>query len=177
MYLPSDDSLTLLDSLKYDETDKIIELGVGSGFIIDKLKCDFAVGTDLDVNSILYAKANLDDNVELVLCDSAEAFRMDSFDVAYFNPPYLPGNIDEDPKVIGGIDGSSVVKKMLNSSLSVIKENGSIFFVISSNTASDEILTKAGTIGEVHLIKRTRLFFEELYVYMIKTKKVSKKQE
>src|SRR5579884_1662303 len=115
MYSPSHDSIILLDSLQYRFSDKVIELGVG---------------TDIDIDSLYYARINLNDNIELVLCDSAEPFRDDSFDVAFFNPPYLPGKIEDDPKVIGGEDGATIPSRMLNSALRVVKNYGIIFFVL-----------------------------------------------
>lgn len=168
MYPPSHDSLLLLDSLKHKKTDKIIEIGVGSGFIIRRLKCELAVGTDIDEDSLMYARQNLDENTELVLCDCAEAFRNSSFDVAYFNPPYLPGKISEDPETIGGDDGSAIPIKMLESSSRVIRKHGLIFFVVSSQTQEKKITEKAGNIGDVKVIRKMRLFYETLRVYMIK---------
>jgi len=171
MYSPNRDSIILLDSLKYRFSDKVIELGVGSGFIISKVRCDFPVGTDIDIDSLYYARTNLNDNTELVLCDSAEPFRDNSFDVAFFNPPYLHGKIEDDQKVIGGEDGSTIPLKMLNSALRVVKNYGVIFFVLSSNTSNTKIFNECNLKGKVQIINEVKLFFETLYVYMIEVRK------
>jgi len=171
MYTPSHDSIILLDSLKYRFSDKVIELGVGSGFIIGKVHCDFSVGTDIDIESLYYARTNLNNNIELVLCDSAEAFRHDSFDLAFFNPPYLPGRIEDDPKVIGGDDGATIPRRMLISSLRAVKNYGLIFFVLSSNTLNDKIFNEYELKGKIQIISTMKLFFETLYVYMVEVRK------
>src|SRR5579875_3101927 len=157
MYSPSHDSIILLDSLQYRFSDKVIELGVGSGFIISKVRCDFPVGTDIDI--------------DLVLCDSAEPFRDDSFDVAFFNPPYLPGKIEDDPKVIGGEDGATIPSRMLNSALRVVKNYGIIFFVLSSYTSRTKVFDESMLKGKVQIISKVKLFFETLYVYMVQVRK------
>jgi methylase of polypeptide subunit release factors len=157
--------------LYYRFSDKVIELGVGSGFIISKVRCDFPVGTDIDIDSLYYARINLNDNIELVLCDSAEPFRDDSFDVAFFNPPYLPGKIEDDPKVIGGEDGATIPSRMLNSALRVVKNYGIIFFVLSSYTSRTKVFDESMLKGKVQIISKVKLFFETLYVYMVQVRK------
>jgi methylase of polypeptide subunit release factors len=152
----------------------VVEIGVGSGFILDAIvkgrRPDLAVGTDVDITSLLVARERLSDFAELVQCDCANSFRDDVFQLAYFNPPYLPGRIEDDPKVYGGEDGSSIAMRMLSSAVRILLPNGLVYFVISSQTGLKQILKYAKTLGEVDLVKVTRLFFESIAVYRLRVR-------
>ena len=60
MYSPSEDTYFMEDILANYRGKIALEVGIGSGYLT-RLLCtnfEFVVGTDIDVNSIIYAKNN-----------------------------------------------------------------------------------------------------------------------
>ncbi|HSA74722.1 MAG TPA: hypothetical protein VLE21_00875, partial [Candidatus Nitrosocosmicus sp.] len=60
MYKPAEDTFLMEDTIKNYRGNFALEIGIGSGYLTRKLCSNFAfvIGTDLDFNSIVYAKNN-----------------------------------------------------------------------------------------------------------------------
>src|SRR4030095_9858840 len=91
VYVPSEDSLLLAEHAKNCFGNLALEIGSGSGIILDVLSQNFnsVIGTDIDYRSLHYYKNNIPNNVMLVCCDAASALSI-KFDFIVSNPPYLP---------------------------------------------------------------------------------------
>ena len=90
-----------------------------------------------------------------------------------FNPPYLPETqYDKGKDTTGGKLGSEIANKFLIKAHKYLKKNGRILLLVSS-------LTKNIKFENYHkkIIAKRKLFFEELYVYEIWEKKLTKKGE
>lgn len=159
-YTPAEDTFALLDSLP-DKMNSALEVGCGSCFILKHLDAKHRVGCDIrkPVNS---------EDIDFVLCDGRKLpFRHKSFELVFFNPPYLPSESIQDPAVDGGKGGVEIALLFLTQSLTVVKDGGQIFTLLSS--LSDLNLFRK-TLTELHLNfseKRKRLFFEELHIFNI----------
>ena len=92
------------------------------------------------------------------------------FDLIIFNPPYLPKDKGIDDKSIyGGKKGHETLEKFLSKVSEYLKENGKILIVFSSLTKKekvDELLQNH--CFEFRQIDEEKLFFETLFVYLIK---------
>lgn len=170
LYIPDEDSLLLLHTLEPVVNGTLLEIGVGTGFLIERLagRCQLAVGTDLNLAALLMTRNKVKDDVELIQCDTAEAIRDSSFEYVYFNPPYLPGDYNEDMSIFGGADGSEIAIKMLLSSVRVANLSGNVYFVVSSLTESDRLFKAANKFGVLSRISVKKLFFEVLTIYWLK---------
>jgi len=176
LYLPSDDSFLLRDSVKEYKGKSALEIGVGSGIVLKTLYENFKIvaGTDITFESLRYCKDNLPNNVMLVCCDAASVFRY-RFDLIVTNPPYLP---DEEYKkrfhesaIHGGHTGIETTLRFIKSAVSVLSQNGKMLIIIStlSNVSKmDELII------EMKLKRRTirekKLFFETLTIVEISFK-------
>ncbi len=108
MYSPSEDTYFMEDILANYRGKIALEVGIGSGYLT-RLLCtnfEFVVGTDIDINSILYAKNNTLTNIsnKLLVCSDLSLPIKCKFDLIISNPPYLPtefGKLD-DTAVFGG---------------------------------------------------------------------------
>ena len=144
---------------------QILDIGTGSGCILLSLLKEipsfYGTGIDISKKSINVSKynakmLNLTNRVKFYNSD-VDKFKIGKYDIVVSNPPYIEllklKYLDKDvskfePKVAlnGGIDGFSVIKKVVHKTSFLIKRNGRFFLEIGCNQKSKakEILTKKG---------------------------------
>lgn len=96
-YEPAEDSMLLLSLIKVSKKDMVIEIGSGSGILtVYSAKLGGRV-IAIDINPYAVASTqcsvrlnNVEDKVTIINCDMLDCLRNYLFDVAIFNPPYLP---------------------------------------------------------------------------------------
>ncbi len=92
------------------------------------------------------------------------------FDLIIFNPPYLPRDKGiNDKSIYGGLKGHEILERFFSQASRYLKENGRILIVFSSLTKKekiDELLQDY--CFEFNKIDKKKLFFEILFVYIIK---------
>lgn len=168
MYLPSDDSFLMRDSVEEYRGNSALEIGVGSGIVLKTLYENFKIvaGTDISFESLKYCKDNLSNNAMLACCDAASVFRF-RFDLIVTNPPYLPDEDDKkkEPAIHGGSSGIETTLHFIKSAVSVLSQNGKmliVFSTLSNISKIDELII------EMKLKRRTirekKLFFETLSI-------------
>lgn len=141
MYGPSEDTYFMEDILANYRGNIALEVGIGSGYLT-RLLCtnfEFVVGTDIDVDSIMYAKNNTLANIsnKLLVCSDLSLPLKCKFDLIISNPPYLPtdlGNLD-DISVYGGKKGIELTIRLLRSIQLQLSERGKI--VLMRSTLAD----------------------------------------
>lgn len=174
MYLPSDDTFLLAESVKCYKGKSALEIGVGSGTILKVLHENYKIvaGTDLDIGSLLYCKENLSNDLMLACCDAASAFRY-RFDLIVFNPPYLPveDNEEKDSAIHGGPCGIETTLHFINSAISLLGDGGKML-IITSNLSYNTKLGKLILQNKLKSreIRESKLFFETLTVLEISFK-------
>ena len=171
MYRPSEDSFFLAECAKCYCGNLALEIGVGSGIIMNAIAQNFnnVVGTDLDYKSLQHYKSNLPDNAALVCCDTASALSV-KFDFIVTNPPYLPDHDkrNKDNTIDGGPTGIEATLHFIQSAIPVLQIQGKILTIISSlsdKRKMDEYLTALNL--KMRIIKVRKLFFEILSVVEI----------
>jgi release factor glutamine methyltransferase len=172
MYAPSDDTFLLANCIKQYNGRRALEIGVGSGFLLNILEKNFAyvVGSDIDLQVLQYCKQQTPStNLLLVCCDAGSAFGIGKFDLIVSNPPYLP-NDDGDNSILdttihGGPTGIETTVHFVNSALPLLAGDGKILMVISS-FANSSTLDTVAVKNNMHkkVVKEKRLFYETLYV-------------
>jgi release factor glutamine methyltransferase len=156
----------------------LLEIGVGGGGNLSKpdisQKFNQIVGTDIiDLRPI---RKNISRFLDIIVTDRAECFRKGTFDVIVFNPPYLPSEGILDRTVDGGKGGIQVPLQFLESALSVLKSEGRVVMLLSSDDSIDEVRNYCENRGFVFKkVAESALFFERLYLFLIQrqTKKVA----
>lgn len=166
MYLPSEDSFLLAQAVKGYTGKSALEIGVGSGVVLQVLHENFQIvaGTDIDFVSLRYCKENLSNDIMLACCDAASAFRH-KFDLIVTNPPYLPleDNERKDSAIHGNSNGIETTLNFVESAISVLADNGKMLIIISSlsnDTKIDEFLVQMKLRRRT--ISKKKLFFEIL---------------
>ena len=174
-YVPSDDSLLLLNSIKNYKGESVLEIGCGEGVTLSFLQERFnmIVGTDINLNAIKKIKKEMkkkDKNIVLLCCDAANGL-YHKFDLIISNPPYLPNEKEfklNDITVNGGELGVETTIHFIYSSISLLKPNGKIIIIVS-NLSNLEFLYKY--LRNLNLRKKIlrskKMFFETLYVIEI----------
>ncbi|AEA46434.1 HemK2/MTQ2 family protein methyltransferase [Archaeoglobus veneficus] len=173
VYPPSEDSELLLEAAMREIRleDEVLEVGVGSGFVSERIKdlCRFLIATDISPYAVRESKSK---GIEVVRTDLCRGIRR-KFTLILFNPPYLELSEKEkrgdwlEKAVDGGKGGIEVATRFLDEVKEVLAENGRIILIVSSfNTpAIFEEIEKRGYVYEV--IAGRKLFFEELYALKI----------
>ena len=174
-YVPSDDSLLLLNSIKNYKGESVLEIGCGEGATLSYLRKRFKmiVGTDINLNAIKKIKKEIkkvDQNIVLLCCDAANGLDH-KFDLIISNPPYLPNEKEiklNDITVNGGERGVETTIHFIYSSISLLKPNGKIIIIVS-NLSNLEFLYKY--LRNLNLCKKIlrskKMFFETIYVIEI----------
>lgn len=148
VYDPAEDSFLLAENVAIKATDKVLEIGSGSGYVSIYLakKHPNAEFFCIDIN--YYASNTTNKNAKRnsiefgVICsDLFNSFKNTNiqsrfFDIIIFNSPYLP--VKEEGLIAkawsGGVGGLEVVEKFINNLSNHLKVNGSCFLVVSSKT-------------------------------------------
>jgi len=174
VYDPAEDTFQLLEAIKVNEGDTVLEIGTGCGIIA--LECARTgakvICSDINPNAVKLAKYNYQINknllkgtIEIRYGDLFSILNKNEiFDIIIFNPPYLPTPIKErigktgwfDTSINGGVDGLKLTKQFINSINKHLKLTGRAYFVFSSLSNRKKLnkyLNKAGLKTEI-LISR-----------------------
>ncbi|MDY7083116.1 MAG: HemK2/MTQ2 family protein methyltransferase [Halobacteria archaeon] len=174
VYPPSEDTYLLLDAAleEVKDSDKILEVGTGSGVVAEELreKAKRVVATDINPYAVKEAREKGLDVVRTNLCDAV----CGKFDLVIFNPPYLPADEDRDDwmnrALEGGETGREVVEEFLGDVERVLTDDndnneGRILLVVSSLTEIEEVEKTARAKGySTERVAEDRYFFEEIVV-------------
>lgn len=177
IYEPREDSYLLSDTLKEylkkisDKNIKILDMGSGSGIhaeICRELGFEDILTADINPDSVKLLKSKGFKSINTDLFSRIN--REQRFDLIIFNPPYLPEDkrepLDSSLQTCGGKMGYEIILKFLEESKNFLKKKGKIILLFSSLSEPEVILSRALQIRyKIKLLKKQKLFFEELYVY------------
>lgn len=164
MYVPSDDTFLLADCIRQYSGRWALEIGVGSGILLNLLEKNFAnvAGSDIDLRALEHCRGR--SGAMLVCCDAASAFK-GKFDLIVSNPPYLSDDEVKDMTVHGGPKGIETTIHFLQSALSLLAQDGKMLLVISSladSSALDQLVMEKKMRKKVVMEKK--MFYETLSV-------------
>lgn len=180
VYEPAEDTFLLADNLMVKKSDKVLEIGTGTGIIaiIASKKARSVVAVDINRYAVECAQKNSEinhSNVDIRFGDLFDSVYDEKFDLILFNTPYLP---TEDEELIedeleaawnGGKDGRFVINRFIEDLLDHINPGGCVQLVQSSLSNIEETNGKLTELGfEVSISAIERLFFEEIVVITAK---------
>lgn len=172
MYIPAEDSYLLVDTVTRYCGGAVLEIGVGSGIITDELSKNFkiVIGTDSNLESIIFAKGALSRKTHLICCNMCDAIRSE-FDLIVSNPPYLKDfsiRHETDTAIEGGTHGIEWSIKFLTVVAYLLKQSGKILLLVSSQSNLKKLCYFIKLSGwNLKRVNRKRLFFEVLTVLEI----------
>ena len=164
MYVPSDDTFLLAECTKQYRGRWALEIGVGSGVLLNLLEKNFAnvAGSDIDLRALQHCRGR--SGAMIACCDAASAF-VGSFDLIVSNPPYLPDDKVRDMTVHGGPAGIDTTIHFIQSALPLLARGGKMLFVVSSladSSALDQLVGENKMSKKV--VREKRVFYETLSV-------------
>lgn len=169
MYVPSDDTFLLADCIRQYSGKWALEIGVGSGVLLNLLEKNFAnvAGSDIDLRALEHCRGR--SGAMLACCDAASAFA-GRFDLIVSNPPYLPDDKVKDTTVHGGPMGIEATIHFIRSALPLLGRGGKMLLVVSSlaaTSALDQLVQEKKMSKKV--VKEKRMFYETLSVVELGT--------
>lgn len=174
VYPPAEDTFLLIDNLMVESSDKVLEIGTGTGLvsISASFKCSEVTSTDINPYAIKCAKNNIKlnarDNITLIESDLFENIN-DQYDLILFNTPYLPvieeEHVDDDYSKAwdGGENGREVIDKFIKEAPQYLKKDGKIQLVQSSFSDNEKTIEYFEKIGfEAEITASLHMFFEDI---------------
>ena len=162
-YQPAEDTFFLADWLKNEKGFSALDIGTGSGYLVNVLAKNFplVVATDIDFASLRSHSPRL---ANLICCNAADALQFE-FDLVVCNMPYLPSEKISDKTVDGGSEGLEIPLSIIESANKCVRKEGKILFLTSSLANYQKLIEKIKNCGlDVHIVARKKLFFEELLI-------------
>lgn len=176
VYLPSEDTYLMelaltKQNLKHK---KVLELGVGSGYLSIFCAKQNAVVTAVDINpkAIEYALNSAKKEtvkISFILGDLfSNVDKKEKFDIIFFNPPYLVSDEIKYLALDGGKKGREIIDKFLDSFDKFLSENGFALLLHTDYNDLEETKAKLKKKGfSFEILEKQHLFFEELYILKI----------
>lgn len=182
VYLPREDSELLAHQVVIHAKGVVLDVGTGSGIqaraAADCISVNKVYGVDINPAAVKYCLENSKSNhkIEYLVSDLFSAFKKNKkfrnvkFDTIIFNPPYLPKDHEKpDIALIGGKKGYEVLERFLDEVNDFLAPGGVVLILFSSLTNKgkvDEIIAR--NLLDSKLLHSTGLFYETLYVYLLK---------
>ena len=175
VYPVREDTLLLLDAAldELKPSDRVLDLGTGSGYIARHLvgKAALIIATDVNPHACRIASY---EGVGVARSDLTAGLR-GHFDLILFNPPYLPTKPGErindwlEKALDGGENGRAVIGRLLPDLPRVLAPNGRLLLVFSDVTGVREVLGLLQDAGfSAGIVKRNRVEGEDLLVVKAK---------
>jgi len=171
VYPPAEDSSLLLRAAlrEIGETDRVLEVGTGSGCVAAGLsgRAAAVVVTDINPHAAACARAR---GLAAVRTDLFAGLS-GPFDLILFNPPYLPTAPEEriddwlEYALDGGPTGRVVIERFIADAGRVLAPFGRVLLLVSSLTGLDEVRDLFARAGFVSFVVDTeQLEGETLFV-------------
>ncbi len=160
-YSPSEDTFFIVDNIENETGSFALDVGSGSGYLTKLLSENFSfvVGTDINFDVL---KNQTYKTKNIVCCNGSDALKI-KFDFIVCNLPYLATEKIIDIATDGGAEGFKIPKKIFDSVISNLAENGKFIFVTSSLSNYQKLIDYAQKLGlKTRIMAKKKLFFEEL---------------
>ena len=160
-YPPSEDTFFIANNIENEKGNLALDIGSGSGYLTQLLSKNFSfvVGTDINFDVL---KNQTYKTKNLVCCNGSDALKI-KFDFIVCNLPYLATDKIIDIATDGGAEGFEIPKKIFDSVIRNMAENGKFIFVTSSLSNYQKLIDYAQKLGlKTRIMAKKKLFFEEL---------------
>lgn len=180
IYEPREDSFLLQKEVKKYAFGKVLDMGTGSGIqaitAAQKKNVKIVLAVDIQKKVIEYCKKNIENKKIKFRQSDLFSNVAGKFDTIIFNPPYLPEDAKlKDITIDGGKKGFEIAERFLNNVNNHLEYDGILLLLFSSLTNKEKINEiLANKLLEYSEISKQKIFFEELYVYLIKKSDILK---
>lgn len=171
IYTPSEDTFLMVEALSkiHLRNKTVLDLGTGSGILGFICAQKGARVTATDVNEIALEHVRmvarkLGLNITIMKSDIFSNIT-EQFDLALFNPPYVPSEKIKDRAVDGGNNGRELIDRFLADLPQHLNTNGSALLLVSSLNDTSFIIHSHPQFA-FSIMAKNRIFFEELQVLL-----------
>ncbi|PIN86346.1 hypothetical protein COV19_05105 [Candidatus Woesearchaeota archaeon CG10_big_fil_rev_8_21_14_0_10_44_13] len=180
LYKPREDSHLLVKYVKRFASGRVLDIGTGSGIQamaaakLKRVKSVLAVDIQEEIVQHCMRHCRSEISSRKISFRQSDLFgniaEDERFDTIIFNPPYLPEDASlKDITVEGGKKGYETLERFFDGMSSHLKPEGTAIIIFSSFTNKDKVDGFiADNLLEAKELDKRRIFFEELYVYMMK---------
>ncbi|MBI3860062.1 MAG: methyltransferase domain-containing protein [Thaumarchaeota archaeon] len=165
-YVAAEDSAVLRNAISAYSGESCLEIGAGNGGNLIEASASFlrTAGTDL-------VRPDLTDwqgqGVDFVLTDLAACFRDGTFDLVFFNPPYLETENVEDIATDGGKSPGATLS-FLREALRAVKPDGRVLMLVGGTSLGKELAEACREFGFAAKPAGSKhMFYEELTLYEV----------
>ena len=161
-YPPSEDTFFIAENIENEKGEYALDIGSGSGYLTKLLSANFSLVVGTDINCKVLQQQSSYKTKNLICCNGSDALGI-KFDFIVCNLPYLATDEILDIATDGGAEGFEIPKKIFDSVLNNLKEDGRFIFVTSSLSNYQKLLDYFQKLGmKTTIIAKKKLFFEEL---------------
>ena len=161
-YPPSEDTFFIAENIENEKGECALDIGSGSGYLTKLLSENFSLVVGTDINCKVLQQQSSYKTKNLICCNGSDALGI-KFDFIVCNLPYLATDEILDIATDGGAEGFEIPKKIFDSVLNNLKEDGRFIFVTSSLSNYQKLLDYFQKLGmKTTIIAKKKLFFEEL---------------
>ena len=188
VYDPAEDTFLLLDTIRINKDDSVLEIGTGCGLIA--LVCARlganVICTDKNPIAIELVKKNYLMNQNILIGNFevrignifSPILSSETFDVIIFNPPYLPTKKEKlvggwfDTAINGGKDGLLFTKRFIKELPTYLNKHGSAYFVYSTLSNRDKLVSIFDKTKLFYKVIKSQCFDDEtIEIYLVKKEK------
>ena len=161
-YPPSEDTFFIAENIENEKGEYALDIGSGSGYLTKLLSENFSLVVGTDINCKVLQQQSSYKTKNLICCNGSDALGI-KFDFIVCNLPYLATDEILDIATDGGVEGFEIPKKIFDSILNNLKEDGKFIFVTSSLSNYQKLIDYFQKLGmKTTIIAKKKLFFEEL---------------
>jgi release factor glutamine methyltransferase len=161
-YPPSEDTFFIAENIENEKGEYALDIGSGSGYLTKLLSANFSLVVGTDINCKVLQQQSSYKTKNLICCNGSDALGI-KFDFIVCNLPYLATDEILDIATDGGVEGFEIPKKIFDSILNNLKEDGKFIFVTSSLSNYQKLIDYFQKLGmKTTIIAKKKLFFEEL---------------
>jgi release factor glutamine methyltransferase len=161
-YPPSEDTFFIAENIENEKGEYALDIGSGSGYLTKLLSANFSLVVGTDINCKVLQQQSSYKTKNLICCNGSDALGI-KFDFIVCNLPYLATDEILDIATDGGAEGFEIPKKIFDSVLNNLKEDGKFIFVTSSLSNYQKLIDYFQKLGmKTSIIAKKKLFFEEL---------------
>lgn len=161
-YPPSEDTFFIANNIEDEKGEFALDIGSGSGYLTKLLTDNFSFVVGTDINFEVLSQQTSYKTQNLLCCNGSDALKI-KFDFIVCNLPYLATDEILDIATDGGLEGFEIPKKIFDSTVKNLKENGKFVFVTSSLSNYQKLIDYAQKLGlSTRIMAKKKLFFEEL---------------
>lgn len=161
-YPPSEDTFFIANNIENEKGNYALDVGSGSGYLTKLLSENFSFVVGTDINCEVLQKQSSYKTTNLICCNGSDALKI-KFDFIICNLPYLATDNIIDIATDGGAEGFEIPKKIFDSVINNLAENGKFIFVTSSLSNYQKLIDYAQKLGlKTRIMAKKKLFFEEL---------------